>query len=97
MVFIGGPRQIGKTTLELTAIGAKYKSCSTYLNWDFLQDVEGLKTGEKSLSSAIPYFAARTTIPKFYQVHRGTMERKYPESRAEILPFAKFCRDLKMP
>ncbi len=56
-----------------------------------------VKTGEKSLSSAIPYFAARTTIPKFYQVHRGTMERKYPESRAEILPFAKFCRDLKMP
>ena len=56
-----------------------------------------VKTGEKSLSPAIPYFAARTTIPKFYQVHRGTMERKYPESRAEILPFAKFCGDLKMP
>ena len=43
MVFIGGPRQIGKTTLALTAIGAKDKSCPAYLNLDFLQDRKRLR------------------------------------------------------
>ncbi len=32
MVFIGGPRQVGKTTLART-VAARFPS-STYLNWD---------------------------------------------------------------
>ena len=36
MVFIGGPRQVGKTTLSLNLASKKHR----YLNWDILKDRE---------------------------------------------------------
>jgi hypothetical protein len=56
-----------------------------------------VKTGEKNLSSHISYFASRLSIPKFYQVHLGTTDRLYNNSRARILPWIKFCQELAMP
>jgi uncharacterized protein len=53
------------------------------------------KTGEKAISRAIHYFAARTKIPHFYQVHRGT--QSYTNGKITVQPFWEFCRDLKMP
>ena len=50
-----------------------------------------IKTGEKALSPQIPYFKARTDIPKFYQVHLGSTHRA-PMHGLEIIPFAEFCR-----
>jgi len=48
------------------------------------------KSGEKAASPHLSYFAERTHIPVFYQVHRGT--RSYSVSdRIHVLPFAKFC------
>jgi hypothetical protein len=35
MVFLGGPRQVGKTTLSLNLFSKK-----AYLNWDFSDDRE---------------------------------------------------------
>ncbi len=53
------------------------------------------KTGEKQLSPNIKYFAERTPIPKFYQVHRG--EKSYAHSdRIHVIPFAEFCKLEKM-
>lgn len=49
------------------------------------------KSGEKSLSPHIPYFKARTPIPKFYQVHMGKAHRA-PMDGVEIIPFPEFCR-----
>ncbi|MBF0205897.1 MAG: AAA family ATPase [Oligoflexia bacterium] len=37
MVFIGGPRQVGKTTLAKSFL-EKQQNSSTYLNWDNFQD-----------------------------------------------------------
>jgi len=37
MVFIGGPRQVGKTTLSKDIAKKEYKEY-TYLNWDNLED-----------------------------------------------------------
>ncbi|MGD2091914.1 MAG: AAA family ATPase [Candidatus Aminicenantes bacterium] len=37
MVFIGGPRQVGKTTLARDIIGDTFSNI-TYLNWDFSED-----------------------------------------------------------
>ena len=34
MVFIGGPRQVGKTTLALSLLGSKSGAHPAYLNWD---------------------------------------------------------------
>jgi predicted AAA+ superfamily ATPase len=54
------------------------------------------KSGEKALSQHIKYFSERTSIPAFYQVHLGTKD--YGEaSKGRVLPFIKFCSELKMP
>ena len=53
------------------------------------------KTGERNINPAIPYFAERTTIPSFYQVHAG--ERDYQKAGVRVLPVAAFCRELAMP
>lgn len=50
------------------------------------------KTGEKSASPHLKYFAERTNIPMFYQVHQGT--KSFSQSdRIQVLPFAKFCKE----
>jgi uncharacterized protein len=39
MVFLGGPRQCGKTTFAKSLIGEKWKNeQQRYLNWDFDED-----------------------------------------------------------
>lgn len=53
------------------------------------------KSGERSLSPAIRYFAERTHIPRFYQVHLG--EAHFESGKATVLPFARFCRELALP
>jgi hypothetical protein len=35
MVFVGGPRQVGKTTLAKAILSSNYPS-GRYLNWDYL-------------------------------------------------------------
>lgn len=49
------------------------------------------KTGESSLSPNIAYFAERSNIPKFYQVHLGERDVEIAQHRARIVPFLKFC------
>lgn len=49
------------------------------------------KTGESQLSPNISYFAERSNIPKFYQVHLGKKDVEIAKHRARIIPFAQFC------
>lgn len=53
------------------------------------------KTGERGISPAIRYFAERTSIPRFFQVHLG--ERHFETGPAVVLPFRRFCSDLALP
>jgi predicted AAA+ superfamily ATPase len=53
------------------------------------------KTGSKAISPSIHYFAERTSIPAFYQVHR--QEAHYQSGPVTVLPFAQFCRALDLP
>jgi hypothetical protein len=53
------------------------------------------KTGEAAVSPSIRYFAERTAIPAFYQVHLG--ERHVQSGKATVVPFTRWCRDLAMP
>lgn len=48
------------------------------------------KAGEKSVSPHLKYFAERTKIPVFYQVHKGQKDVKITDN-IRILPFEKFC------
>jgi len=53
------------------------------------------KTGERAIGPAVRYFAERTGVPRFFQVHRG--DRHYSTGRVTVLPFTRFCVDLAMP
>ena len=48
MVFVGGPRQVGKTTLALSLLGDATEAHPAYLSWD---DVAARKT---LLQGALP-------------------------------------------
>lgn len=54
------------------------------------------KLSDTSLSKQIPYFAQRTNIPQFYQVHLGKEDRLYPNCNARVIPFVKFCHELQL-
>lgn len=54
------------------------------------------KTGERDLGRNIAYFAERTGIPHFYQVHTGTGDYEVPRVRARVLPLTTFARELKV-
>ena len=56
------------------------------------------KAGERSLSWNITYFAQRTAIPRFYQVHlnaRGE-DTEWADSKARIFPFVRLAQELKL-
>lgn len=55
------------------------------------------KTGERSASPACSYFRERTNIPAFYQVHLGKRDYGNAATAVRVLPFAAFCKELKMP
>jgi predicted AAA+ superfamily ATPase len=54
------------------------------------------KTGERELSRNVPYFAARSDIPVFYQVHTGAKDVEFAGHRARILPLTALAGILKV-
>ncbi|MDA0767582.1 MAG: AAA family ATPase [Verrucomicrobia bacterium] len=54
------------------------------------------KTGERDLSRNIPYFATRSDIPVFYQVHAGAKDVEFAVHRARILPLTALAGILKV-
>lgn len=45
MVILGGPRQVGKTTLSLSLLGEALEDHPAYLNWDYIEDRKELSEG----------------------------------------------------
>ncbi len=54
------------------------------------------KLQARELSPHIPYFAARTAIPSFYQVHLRGENRRQVSDRIHMMPFAEFCEDRRL-
>ncbi len=52
------------------------------------------KTGDNDVSKHISYFAERTDIPMFYQVHRGIRDYELRDSRTRVLPFTTFATEI---
>jgi len=61
MVFLGGPRQVGKTTFSLSLLGAKNNHHPAYLNWDVTND------RERILRSELP---AKQKLIVFDEIHK---------------------------
>ena len=54
------------------------------------------KSSDQAVSKHIAYFAARTDIPYFYQVHSGNRDYEVEGIRTRVLPFHSFCRKFKL-
>lgn len=72
MVFLGGPRQVGKTTLCLSYLNPSSRTNTNYLNWDDLASKAKIKKGEIPNSSLVvidevhKYRPWRNLIKGFY-------------------------------
>ena len=81
MVFIGGPRQVGKTTLSLSLLEDKLEEKSpAYLSWDSLQDREQI------LNAQLP---ANEKIIIFDEIHkyagwRNLLKGLYDKNKSDI-------------
>lgn len=53
------------------------------------------KTGESQISPSIHYFKERTSIPMFYQIHRGTKD--FQKENIRVLPYIKFVKEFNLP
>ena len=52
------------------------------------------KTGDRDVSKHIFYFASRTEIPVFFQVHQGVRDYEVRDSRTRVLPFTTFAAEV---
>lgn len=80
MVFIGGPRQVGKTTFALTFLSEPTEKHPAYLNWDDISDKAGLLKGELPagqktviLDEIHKFSRWRNLIKGFYDKNRSEM------------------------
>lgn len=84
MVFIRVPRQVIKAIFPLNHVKKGEP-----------QFAVECKSGEKNINPSIFYFKDRTLIPRFYQVHMGTMD--YEKKGVRVLPVTKFIEELALP
>lgn len=80
MAFIGGPRQVGKTTFALTFLSKPSEKHPAYLNWDDVSDKAGLLKGELPagqkmvvLDEIHKFSRWRNLIKGFYDKNRSDM------------------------
>lgn len=73
MVFLSGPRQVGKTTFALHFLKSGSSTHPAYLNWDNLKDRDKIKSGELASGQKIFVF---DEIHKFAR-WRGLMKGLY--------------------
>ncbi len=52
------------------------------------------KSGEKSVGKHLAYFAGRTEIPCFYQVHTGDADYELGDLRTRVIPFTRFAAEV---
>lgn len=64
MVFIGGPRQVGKTTLAKTILSKHYPK-GRYLNWDYDEDRQDILKKKWSVDNSLLVFDELHKYPKW--------------------------------
>lgn len=75
MVFIGGPRQIGKTTLSLTFIKPSTTKNPAYLNWDRTSDKVKILKDQIDLSSPVVIFDEIHKYKKWRNLVKGYYDK----------------------
>jgi predicted AAA+ superfamily ATPase len=75
MVFIGGPRQVGKTTLTKNLCHGIFKN-ETYLNWDLDEDRRAILQKKWPQKSSLIIFDELHKYPKWKQWIKGIYDTK---------------------
>ena len=81
MVFVGGPRQVGKTTFALSMLGEDHdESSPAYLSWDALADREDI------LASRIPGGQKRIVFDEIHKFARwrNLMKGLYDKNKSSV-------------
>ena len=82
MVFVGGPRQVGKTTLALSLLvdGDADESHPGYLNWDALEDRDNIMRGLLPPNQSLMVF---DEVHKYAQ-WRNLLKGLYDKNRSRV-------------
>ena len=81
MVFVGGPRQVGKTTFALSLLGeGRNESSPAYLNWDALADRTEILAGRLPPGQPLVIF---DEVHK-YASWRGLLKGLYDKNRSSV-------------
>ncbi len=83
MVFVGGPRQVGKTTMA-KAIWKEYFDKGEYLNWDVSADRKSIFKNQWSSDSSLVIFDELHKYPRWKQWIKGVYDSK-PENQQYIV------------
>jgi predicted AAA+ superfamily ATPase len=88
MVFISGPRQVGKTTLARDIIGQKF-STITYLNWDFGEDRKKILDLRFSPDSKLIIFDEIHKYKQWKNFLKGLYDKRRDEFKILVTGSAK--------
>ncbi len=83
MVFIGGPRQVGKTTLSQALCQEEYHNCE-YFNWDVDEDRRAITKKQWKQDSPLIIFDELHKYPRWKQWIKGVYDSK-PDDQQYIV------------
>lgn len=89
MVFIGGPRQVGKTTLALQQLSPSRKDNPAYLNWDIGAHRAKLREGELPGKYSLLVLDEVHKFKRWRGLIKGFYDQYYPEKNFLITGSAK--------
>ncbi|MCX7978148.1 MAG: ATP-binding protein [Bdellovibrionaceae bacterium] len=81
MVFIGGPRQVGKTTLSLTFLSPPTPQNEAYLNWDRSLDKSIILRGELPLHHKILVLDEVHKFKRWRELLKGLYDKHHETNR----------------
>lgn len=90
LVFIGGPRQVGKTTMALHLVGASLDAKPDYyLNWDISEHKARILKNELNLKSKTLVFDEIHKYAKWRRFLKGFYDEFYPRKNAIVTGSAR--------
>lgn len=89
MVMIGGPRQVGKSTLAMQILGTDNPEHPAYFNWDFLLDKEKLLRGELPSAESVILLDEIHKYPEWRNLIKGLYDKFKKKKKFIITGSAK--------
>jgi predicted AAA+ superfamily ATPase len=75
MVFLGGPRQVGKTTFSKSLLKSKNKDCPAYLSWDDTKDRQTIQNANWPKSEPLIIFDEIHKFARWRNLVKGFFDK----------------------